>query len=138
MRTRTSHIVVHCAATPPDMDIGAKTIREWHTDPKPKGRGWSDIGYHYVIRRNGNIENGRHPDAKGAHVKGFNSQSVGICLIGGVNNSGKAENNFTAAQFKTLDRLLVVVSKMYPHAVVVGHRDLDPNKECPSFDVSKL
>ncbi len=133
MRTRTSHIVIHCAATPPSMDIGAKEIDQWHKD-----RGWKGIGYHYVIRRDGSIENGRHPDEVGAHVRGWNKQSLGICLIGGVDKDNKPENNFTEAQFKSLEHLLVVTSKMYPHAIVMGHRDLDPNKACPSFEVRDL
>ena len=132
MREKTTHIVIHCSATPPDMDIGAKRIRKWHLD-----NGWSDIGYHYVIRRNGAIENGRHPDAKGAHVKGYNSTSLGICLVGGVDKHQNAENNFTAYQFDALKELLKTVWRMYPAVQIVGHRDLDNKKECPSFDVEE-
>ena len=83
------HIIVHCSYTPPSMDIGAETIREWHTLPKPKGRGWSDIGYHWVIRRNGTVEAGRSEERAGAHAKGYNQDSIGICLIGGKSEKRK-------------------------------------------------
>jgi N-acetyl-anhydromuramyl-L-alanine amidase AmpD len=125
-------MVVHCAATKADMDIGAKEIRQWHFQ-----RGWMDIGYHYVIRRNGAIEEGRPVDRPGAHARGFNHLSLGICLVGGVAADGKTpENNFTPDQFHALLRLLQDLKQKHPDATVIGHRDL-PNvkKGCPSFDV---
>jgi len=128
-------IVIHCSATKPDMDIGADTIRVWHTDPKPAGRGWSDIGYHYVIRRNGDVERGRPVEKSGAHVKGHNSNSIGVCLVGGIDEAGKAESNFTEAQWKALSTLIAQLEGEYPEADVKGHRELDPGKACPSFDV---
>lgn len=131
-RIRTDLIVIHCAATPPDLDIGAKEIDKWH-----KERGWSGIGYHYVIRRDGKLETGRDLDAKGAHVKGHNDYSVGICLVGGVDSRNKPENNFTSTQFKVLNKLLDNLMEIYPEAVIVGHTELDKNKACPSFDVER-
>jgi N-acetyl-anhydromuramyl-L-alanine amidase AmpD len=124
------HLVVHCSATPPKMDIGASTIRRWHIN-----KGWSDIGYHYVIRRNGQIELGRPETRQGAHVKGYNKDSIGICLIGGVDEYNDPENNFTDAQFTTLGGLLMGLTSKYPNAKVLGHRDF-PNvaKACPSFN----
>jgi N-acetylmuramoyl-L-alanine amidase len=129
-RLSTDFIVVHCSATPEDMDIGAEEIRRWH-----KERGWSDIGYHMVIRRNGSIEFGRDDDAVGAHVRGYNDNSIGICLVGGTNKKQKPENNFTPAQFKSLARSLRFYRAIYPGAEILGHRDLDGGKACPSFDV---
>src|SRR5690606_114532 len=76
-------LVIHCAATTPLMDIGAKEIDVWH-----KQRGWSKIGYHFVIRRNGVIEKGRDISEVGAHVEGYNKNSIGICMVGGI-DSGK-------------------------------------------------
>ena len=70
--------IIHCSDTYPDMDIGVEEIRRWH-----KERGWSDIGYHYVIRRNGKIEEGRNDGIVGAHAKGMNENSLGICMVGG-------------------------------------------------------
>ena len=143
MRRQTKYIVVHCSATRSNQDIGADEIRQWHLN-----NGWDDIGYHAVIRRDGRIEFGRHFDEPGAHVKSHNFQSVGVCMVGGVDHEGKAENNFTAQQFVSLKGILVVLRRAYTGAVVVGHRDLSPDldgdgvieehewmKECPSFDI---
>jgi len=130
------YLVVHCAATPPEMDIGAKEIDLWH-----RQRGWSGIGYHFVIRRDGRVEAGRPLDRPGAHAQGFNLLSWGICLVGGVTEAGAngdAENNFTDAQFEALESTLRWLQQLAPEAVVLGHRDLpSPHarlKACPSFD----
>jgi N-acetylmuramoyl-L-alanine amidase len=132
VRKSTNWIAIHCSATRPSQDVGAADIRKWH-----KAQGWSDIGYHFVIRRNGKIEKGRVVDAVGAHVAGFNASSVGICMVGGVSQKDftKAENNFTKEQFAALRSLLTWVSARYPKAKVRGHRDFPKvNKACPSFD----
>lgn len=131
MTRAITEIAVHCSATPPHMDIGVKEIREWH-----KRRGWRDIGYHGVIRRDGTREYGRPFDQIGAHVKGHNKDSLGICMIGGVNQRLKPENNFTPAQFYELRKWINELKTEYPIEVVQGHRDY-PNvsKACPSFDV---
>lgn len=127
-------LVVHCAATPPSMDIGVTEIRKWHTD-----KGWSDVGYHGIIRRDGTFEKGRSLHTRGAHAKGWNSTSWGFCLVGGVDENGKPEDNFTHEQFATLLRTLTAARHMAPNAEMCGHRDLDSEhqslKECPSFDV---
>lgn len=124
-------LVIHTAATRPSMDVGAKEIRSWH-----KAKGWSDIGYHYVIRRDGRVEKGR-PDTKmGAHVRGYNRDSLGVCLVGGVNERTlKPESNYTQAQWTSLEKLLRDLSTKHPQANVRGHRDF-PNvaKACPCFD----
>ena len=130
-RLNTKYIVIHCSDTPSTMDIGAKEIREWHTAAPPHGNGWKDIGYHYVIRRNGVIEEGREIEEVGSHVKGFNSSSVGICMVGGRHGN----NDFTKLQFETLEGLIKRLAAKYPEAVIVGHRDLATGKQCPSFDV---
>lgn len=142
-RRKTQYIVVHCSASGPNTDIGVDEIDDLH-----RGWGWNSIGYHAVIRRNGEIEFGRHFDEPGAHVKGQNYRSVGICLIGGVNERGEAEDNFTAAQKIALIPLIQVLRLAYPNAEVLGHRDLSPDKDgdgiigrhewvkdCPCFDV---
>lgn len=136
-RTKTDYIVVHCSATKPNMDIGAKEIRKWHTDPKPKGNGWNDIGYNDVIRRDGTVEKGRGEMAIGAHVAGYNAVSYGVCMVGGIDKVGRPENNFTDAQWKTLRRILKEKKAKWPNAKIVGHRDLNPGKACPSFDVAE-
>ncbi|QOC54161.1 N-acetylmuramoyl-L-alanine amidase [Caulobacter vibrioides] len=141
---RVDYLVVHCSATPATRNIGAKEIRQMHMQ-----QGWADIGYHYVIRRDGTVEKGRTNSTPGAHVQGFNSRSLGICLVGGVKPDGKtAETNFTDAQYAALRHTLANLKHAFPAAEIVGHRDLSPDrnrdgritpdewlKECPTFDV---
>jgi N-acetylmuramoyl-L-alanine amidase len=148
-RSETTHILIHCSATKPQMDIGRREIREWHI-----AKGWVDIGYSAVIRRNGLLEFGRHFDDIGAHVAGYNSVSVGVCLVGGLYTDGtEAEDDFpglfTPAQDHALVDLLQVLLAAYPSAKILGHRDLSPDKNkdgkiskqewlksCPGFDVA--
>ncbi|MEM7200282.1 MAG: N-acetylmuramoyl-L-alanine amidase [Planctomycetota bacterium] len=126
-------LVIHCSATSPSMDIGVEEVRQWHLE-----RGWADVGYHFVIRRNGNIERGRDEDRPGAHAgAAINKISLGICLIGGSSeeNIKIAENNFTDEQWATLAELIAALEEAYPNGKVIGHRDIKPSKACPSFDV---
>ena len=134
IRRSTDFIVIHCAATKPNQDIGAAEIRKWHVED----RGWSDIGYHQVIRRNGAIELGRPLNVSGAHAKNFNSRSVGVCLVGGIDVDGNPEDNFTEAQMDSLSVTLDYWKRIYPDAEILGHRDLPGvSKACPSFDVKE-
>jgi len=113
------------------MDIGAKEIDRWH-----RQRGWLGIGYHYVIRRDGTIEKGRPEERPGAHAYGYNQTSIGICLVGGLSTRKRPHNNFTPKQFNSLRDLIKDIFRRYSAVrKVVGHRDLDPGKACPSFDV---
>ena len=123
-------IIIHCAATKPSMDVGVKEIRQWHV----KGNGWSDIGYHGVIRRDGTLESGRPMDQAGAHTSGHNKDSIGICLVGGVTEDGKTpEKNFTPAQWVTLERTVRDLVNRFPGAKVFGHNDF-AKKACPCFN----
>ena len=139
MMNKGEYIAVHCSATKPNMDIGADTIREWHV----KGRGWRDIGYAYVIRRDGTAEKGRDLnndgetfDDIGAHVRGYNSRAIGICLVGGLDYRGQPDANFTHAQYVSLADLISDLKIKFPSAIVQGHRDFpNVNKACPCFDV---
>lgn len=130
-RKETKLIIVHCSATPPGMNIGRKEINEWHLN-----KGWSGIGYHYVIRRDGSVELGRDIEEIGAHAEGYNSVSVGVCLVGGVNDKKIPEANYTEAQWKTLVTLLKKLKKKYPSARIIGHNEV-AKKACPSFNVQK-
>lgn len=124
-------IIIHCSATPADLDIGAGDIRKWHME----GNGWSDIGYHLVIKRDGDVEQGRPMDIKGAHVKGHNTGSIGICLVGGVTRTMMPEDNFTKQQWKSLNSVLRILKADYKNATIHGHNEFSPQKACPSFDV---
>lgn len=141
------HIIIHCSATAPNADIGAADIDRWH-----RKKGWWGNGYHYVIRRDGTIESEalgdrcRPLDQAGAHVgdcgPGWNKRSIGICLVGGVNEHGNPEDNFTVAQLESLKEHLEYLATGFPGATVMGHRDLirmtgAPPKACPSYDVSE-
>ena len=129
-----TEIIVHCSATPEGKDYTVADIRRWH-----KAQGWSDIGYHYVIYRNGHIEPGRDVDLIGAHCVNHNAKSIGICYIGGVTNDGKqkAKDTRTLAQKAALLNLLSDLRRLYPEAKIYGHHDFEPKKECPSFDAKK-
>ena len=131
-------LVVHCSDTYARMDIDAAEIRRWHV----QDRGWSDIGYHFIIKRDGTVQTGRDLDHDGdifeevgAHVEGYNKNSIGICLVGGKGDDGKPENNFTDKQFQSLETLLRVIKADYPKATIHGHREFNHAKACPSFDV---
>lgn len=127
-----TEIIVHCSATPEGKDYTVDDIRRWH-----KQQGWSDIGYHYVVYRNGHIEPGRDVDIAGAHCEGHNAKSIGICYIGGIDRDNKGpKDTRTLAQKAALLSLVVDLKKMYPSARVHGHRDF-ANKACPSFDATK-
>lgn len=138
-------IAVHCSASAPKASesMGVKGIDAMH-----RQRGFLCIGYHYVIKRNGEIERGRPKTVCGAHVEGFNSVSLGICMVGGLDDKLKPINNFTEPQFASLNALLHELHRLYPKAVIQGHRDFSPDKnhdgkvtrdewlkDCPCFDV---
>lgn len=129
-------IIVHCSATPEGKDFTVDDIRSWH-----KQKGWSDIGYHYVVYRDGSVHVGRDVNRQGAHCADNNGNigSIGVCYIGGCARDGKTvKDTRTDAQKTALLNLLIDLKKLYPHAVILGHRDLDKHgKLCPSFDAKK-
>lgn len=134
-------IIVHCSATPPDMEVTVDMIRHWHVDQN----GWSDIGYNVIIYRDGSVHGGRDLDGDGdfyeetgAHARGFNTGSIGICLIGGVDKDNLADANFTLVQYTALAQVVIDIQSKHPIKNIIGHRDVDPKKECPSFDVKAL
>ena len=142
-------IVVHCSATPITMDIGVDEIRHLHTAPKNElipwgkqklyGKHWSDVGYHAIIRRNGAVEDGRPIEKVGAHVRGHNAYSFAICLVGGVDENGNPDFNYTRHQMETLSRLLDVLENEFPDAERMGHRDFPGvHKACPCFNVKEF
>ena len=141
--TPIKRIVVHCTATREGQDVSAATIKGWHLK-----QGWSDIGYHYVVRLDGRVEKGRPDTAIGSHVKGWNKGSIAIVYVGGLDKDGKAKDTRTPAQKKGLKEIISRMSALHNNAPVMGHRDLSPDKdgdgiverhewlkECPCFDV---
>ena len=116
-------VVIHCSDSPHRGD-GAETIHEWHL-----ARGWAGIGYHYVINELGELEFGRPEYWIGSHVAEFNSNSIGICLLG--------VDKFTDAQWSTLRKLVIDLRIRHGKVDVCGHTDLDSKKSCPNFNVKK-
>lgn len=155
-------IVIHCAATQNGKPLCTKTqtaaerVDEWHAK-----RGFKrtekalvfnphlkHIGYHFIIDTDGTVETGRQVSETGAHVKGHNLDSVGICLVGGITIDGKNFGRYTERQWQALHRVLRELESQYPSARICGHRDLSPDlngdgnitknewlKDCPCFDV---
>lgn len=131
LMAKVRYIAVHCSASQPQPGYGAAEIDRIHRDRK-----FQCIGYHYVIRASGVVERCRPERNAGAHVEGYNSQAIGICLVGGIDAKGKSVANFTPEQYIALRDLLGELTGRYPGAVVQGHRDFpDVRKDCPCFDV---
>ena len=125
-------IIIHCSATREGQDISTDEIRGWH-----KAKGWSDIGYHYIIGLDGTISKGREDNIPGAHCRGHNGNSLGICYIGGVEEDAKTpKDTRTDEQKESLETLLTVLKIQHPESKVHGHRDFSP-KACPSFDATE-
>lgn len=120
-------VVIHCSDSDIPSHDNIDTIRKWHHE-----RGWKDIGYHYFIDKTGNVYTGRLEEHIGAHVKGYNSRSIGICLSG--------RDKFTDEQFRSLERLSLDILKRYGLSKldVLAHCDLDAFKTCPNFDLESL
>lgn len=125
------YIVLHCSATPVTMDVGAAEIRKWH-----KGKGWKDIGYHFVIKLSGKLEYGRPLQQIGSHVLGYNRASVGICYVGGMEDK-KAKDTMNPKQEKTFRDLVATLRNRFGPLEVWGHNDFTDAKACPSFKVGE-
>ena len=144
-------LVIHCSATVEGKWVDMAMIRKWHSDPKPKGRGWRREGYHRLIRLDGSVEQGRPFNERGVHVKGNNINTLGLCMVGGLDEMGKAKNTFTDDQMHSLLAEIIFIKSKCPNITkVCGHRDFSPDlngdgvitpnewiKLCPCFDVSK-
>ena len=127
-------IVIHCSSVRPYQTSSAAQIDDWHKRRVTHGIHWKGIGYHFVVRRDGTVEKGRPLWEPGAHVVGHNKYSIGICYEGGKDNSGKDVDTRTPKQKKALRELLEKLHGQFPCAVIVGHRDLAPDRKCPCFD----
>jgi N-acetyl-anhydromuramyl-L-alanine amidase AmpD len=138
-----THIIIHCSATALDQNITAKTIDHWH-----RKQGYKSIGYHYVILPDGTIEQGRDEVTTGAHCKGHNQTSIGICYIGGLDTNGKSKDTRTPQQKEALRQLVADTCSRHPITDIGGHRDYSPDrnkngiiethewiKACPCFEV---
>ena len=121
-------IIVHCSATKEGKAFNVADITRWH-----KQRGFATIGYHWVVLLDGTIQQGRAEMTMGAHCKGHNANSIGICYIGGLDENGNSKDTRTPEQKKSLLELLKRLKKDYPNATIHGHHEF-ANKDCPCFD----
>ena len=139
-------IIVHCSATKAGQDFTVADIDHWH-----RQRGFNGIGYHYVIRLDGKLEKGRDVALAGAHCKGWNERSVGICYIGGLDENGRPADTRTNVQKRVLYQIIMDLQREYNILQVLGHRDTSPDlngdgviepyeyvKACPCFDVKEF
>ena len=125
-------IIIHCSATPEGKNFTVKQIDACH-----RQRGFNGIGYHFVIYLDGSVHVGRALAKAGAHCKGYNAHSVGVCYIGGVATDGKTpKDTRTDAQKASLVKLITELRQQFPNASVHGHREF-ANKACPCFDARK-
>ena len=142
---KINKVIIHCSATPEGRDYTVADIDRWHRE-----RGFNEIGYHYVVYRDGSVHAGRDVAKIGAHCKGQNADSIGICYIGGLDAGGKAKDTRTEAQKRALRVLVAKLVKEYPIKEILGHRDTSPDtngngkvdsweriKECPCFDAKE-
>ena len=122
-------VIIHCSAVRPDQTSSAAQIDTWH-----RQRGFHlGIGYHYVIRRDGTIEPGRPEWMIGAHCVNHNAHSIGVCYEGGYDARGHPADTRTPAQKAAMRKLLEELHGRYPRAMILGHRDLNPAKDCPGY-----
>ncbi len=144
MRT-IKHLIIHCSATRIQQDYSPEQMNRDH-----RARGFRSAGYHYYIRKDGQVIPLRQEEELGAHCLGYNRQSIGICYEGGLSSEGKAMDSRSSAQKKALLQLLKDLKHRYPLSQIVGHRDLSPDqnydgiispsewiKQCPCFDAKK-
>lgn len=127
-------IIVHCSANRSGSALRMEDMDRYH-----RSLGWKGCGYHYVIPTDGTIESGRPEEMVGAHCRGHNAHSIGVCYIGGLTADGKRpQDTRTEAQKVALRQLLTDLHIRYPTALIVGHSDLEPQKPfCPGFSVTK-
>ena len=138
-------LVIHCSATRCNVPFTVEQLRQCHLQ-----RGFKDIGYHFYIRKNGDIKTTRPIERIGAHVKGFNRTSIGICYEGGLDCHGRPADTRTEWQKHSMRVLILTLLKDYPGCRICGHRDLSPDlngngeiepeewiKACPCFNAEK-
>ena len=127
---KITEIVVHCTATPAGRDVTVADVDRWH-----RQRGFNGIGYHYIVAIDGTVCPGRDVDLAGAHCRGHNSRSIGVCYVGGLDAPGRPADTRTVAQRLALHCLLSALKRLYPGVVIRGHRDFAA-KACPCFDAT--
>ena len=122
-------IVIHCSATRCNRSFPVTALIRCHAER------FGFTGYHYYITRDGHTYQTRHEQLIGAHAKGYNKHSLGVCYEGGLDENGKPADTRTPKQIKSLLKLLRRLKAAHPDAIILGHRDLPKvHKACPCFD----
>ena len=140
---KIKRLIIHCSATKEGQEYSVDTITKWH-----KKRGFRTIGYHFLVHLDGSISKGRNISEIGAHCKGYNRYSIGVCYVGGLDQNGKPKDTRTKEQKETLRNLSKILKVMFDFNEVKGHRDYSKDlngdgviskiewmKSCPCFDV---
>ena len=140
---RITHLIVHCSATRENRNYSPEQLTKDH-----RARGFREAGYHYYIQRDGFLHRLRPLYKKGAHCRGHNAHSIGLCYEGGLDRKGKPSDTRTPAQREKMRYVATALKKRYPGLILAGHRDLSPDtnrngriepqewlKSCPCFDV---
>jgi len=132
IKRKINKIIVHCTATPECREIDITDVRRWHVEE----RGWSDVGYHFLVLLDGTIQEGRPLERSGAHTKGHNHDSIGVAYVGGMDaEQSVPKDTRTEEQKEALVDLLCELRLSYG-GEIYGHRDFS-SKACPSFDAKK-
>ena len=132
MRTITL-LIIHCSATPQGVCLSLEDCRREHI----RHRGFSDIGYHFYVTRDGEIHRGRPTEKIGAHCLNHNRHSIGICYEGGLDAEGRPSDTRTLEQKASLLALLRELKRIFPRALIVGHHDLNPDKTLSMLQCGK-
>ena len=127
---KINEIIVHCTATFPEQVVTVADVTRWH-----QKLGWKTIGYHYLVTLAGEVQKGRPIEEAGAHCKGHNANSIGVCYVGGLDTEGRPTDTRTPAQRQALVTLLKQLREQFPNAKIHGHRDF-AKKACPCFDAT--
>ena len=129
---KITEIIIHCSATTEGKDFTVEDIDRWH-----RQRGFNGIGYHFVIDRDCTVAKGRAVERVGSHVKGHNTGTIGVCLVGGFGSAAtdKFEEHYSWQQHKALGVLLVDLRKQFPAIVKVSGHNQYAQKACPGFNV---
>ena len=132
MMRKIDEIIVHCSATPEGLDVSMADIRRWHVEE----RGWSDVGYHFVVTLDGTVHIGRPLDRPGAHCKGRNGNSIGICYVGGLDSDMVPKDTLLPVQERSMKKLIKAIRLLLGDVEINGHNQYS-SKACPCFNVKE-
>lgn len=135
-----TEVIIHCTATDTNWRAGDRTsskvaeVKKWHTD-----KGWSDIGYHYLIDQDGTLAKGRPVTKTGAHVRGHNAGTIGVSLFGGRTSAETDDflDNFTPQQEAALKAFIADMRATYGANIKISGHNQYAAKACPGFNVPK-